>query len=143
MEDFVSKALEKIEGGLSSVKDRYGKVVARPVADALISFCRQQEEFAQAVAQSDKGFADCVAHVVKDVGQALSDIDAYRKAVEFWFPGAVVDMVLTIRMSEYEEPAPETATETVPDVLPEVPEKREGSKIQTTGELNFSLLDLL
>ena len=139
MEDFVAKAVEKIEGGVSSVKDRYGKVVARPVADALISFCRQQGEFAQAVVQSDKGFADCIAHVVKGIGQSLSDIEAYRKAVGFWFPGAVVDMVLSIRMSEYEEPA----TETVPDVLPEVPEKREGSKIQTTGELNFSLLDLL
>ena len=139
MEDFVAKAVEKIEGGVSSVKDRYGKVVARPVADALISFCRQQGEFAQAVVQSDKGFADCIAHVVKGVGQSLSDIDAYRKAVGFWFPGAVVDMVLTIRMSEYEEAVPET----VPDVLPEVPEKREGSKIQTAGDLSFSLLDLL
>lgn len=43
MEDFVSKAVEKIEGGVSSVKDRYGKVVARPVADALISFCAGAE----------------------------------------------------------------------------------------------------
>ena len=143
MEDFVAKAVEKIEGGVSSVKDRYGKVVARPVEDALISFCRQQGEFAQAVVQSDKGFADCIAHVVKGIGQSLSDLEAYRKAVGFWFPGAVVDMVLSIRMSEYEEPAPETATETVPDVLPEGPEKRLGPKIQTTGELNFSLLDLL
>lgn len=135
MEDFVAKAVEKIEGGVSSVKDRYGKVVARPVADALISFCRQQGEFAQAVVQSDKGFADCIAHVVKGVGPSLSDVDAYRKAVGFWFPGAVVDMVLTIRMSEHEE--------AVPDVLPDVPEKREVSKNQTAGDLSFSLLDLL
>ena len=139
MEDFVSKAVEKIEGGLSSVKDRYGKVVARPVADALISFCRQQEEFAQAVVQSEEGFADCVAHVVKGVGESLSDIAAYRKAVEFWFPGAVVDMVLTIRMSEFDEPVKEN----VPEVLPDVPEKREVSKKQTAGDLSFSLLDLL
>lgn len=139
MEDFVAKAVEKIEGGVSSVKDRYGKVVARPVADALISFCRQQGEFAQAVVQSDEGFADCIAHVVKGIGQSLSDIDAYRKAVGFWFPGAVVDMVLTLRMSGYEEAVPET----VPDVLPDVPEKREGSKNQTAGDLSFSLLDLL
>lgn len=143
MEEFVSKAVEKIESGIAAVKGQKENVVKRPVADALISFCRQQEEFAQAVVQSEKTFADCIAHVVKGCGNALSDIEAYRKAVGFWFPGAVVDMVLTIRMSEYEEPAPETATETVPDVLPEVPEKREEPKIQTTGELNFSLLDLL
>lgn len=38
MEDFVSEAIEKIEGGLSSVKGKYGDVVKRPVADVLISF---------------------------------------------------------------------------------------------------------
>ena len=135
MEDFVAKAVEKIEGGVSSVKDRYGKVVARPVADALISFCRQQEEFAQAVVQSEKTFADCVAHVVAGCGNALSDIEAYRKAVGFWFPGAVVDMVLTIRMSEFEEPEKEA--------VPEVPAKPEKAKSQTTGNLEFSLFDLL
>lgn len=139
MEEFVSKAVEKIESGIAAVKGQKENVVKRPVADALISFCRQQEEFAQAVVQSDNSFADCVAHVVKGCGNALSDIEAYRKAVGFWFPGAVVDMVLTIRMSEFEEPAKEA----VPEVLPEVSEKREGAKSQTTGDLSFSLFDLL
>ena len=139
MEEFVPKAVEKIESGIAAVKGQKENVVKRPVADALISFCRQQEEFAQAVVQSEKTFADCVAHVVKGCGNALSDIEAYRKAVGFWFPGAVVDMVLTIRMSEFEEPAKEA----VPEVLPEVPEKREGAKSQTTGDLSFSLFDLL
>ena len=107
----------------------------RPVADALISFCRQQEEFAQAVVQSEKTFAVCVAHVVMGCGNALSDIEAYRKAVGFWFPGAVVDMVLTLRMSEFEEPAKEA--------VPGVPAKPEKAKSQTTGNLEFSLFDLL
>lgn len=135
MEEFVSKAIEKIEGGLSSVKGQKENVVKRPVADALISFCRQQEEFAQAVVQSEKTFADCVAHVVAGCGNALSDIEAYRKAVGFWFPGAVVDMVLTLRMSEFEEPEKEAVPETV-----ETPKK---AKSQTTGNLEFSLFDLL
>lgn len=130
MEDFVSKAIQKIEGGIAAVKGQKENVVKRPVADALISFCRQQEEFAQAVVQSEKTFADCVAHVVKGCGNALSDIEAYRKAVGFWFPGAVVDMVLTIRMSEYEEPEKEE-------------KPAEKVKSQTTGNLEFSLFDLL
>lgn len=133
MEEFVSKAVEKIESGIAAVKGQKENVVKRPVADALISFCRQQEEFAQAVVQSEKTFADCVAHVVKGCGNALSDIEAYRKAVGFWFPGAVVDMVLTIRMSEFEEP------ENVPEAV-ETPRK---AKSQTTGNLEFSLFDLL
>lgn len=136
---YLEEAIAKIEGGIAAVKGQKENVVGRPVADALISFCRQQEEFAQAVVQSEKTFADCVAHVVKGVGQSLSDIEAYRRAVGFWFPGALVDMVLTIRMSEYEEAAPEKE----PEVLPDVPEKREDTKSQTTGDLNFSLLDLL
>ena len=139
MEEFVSKAVEKIESGIAAVKGQKENVVKRPIADALIAFCRQQEEFAQAIVQSDKTFADCVAHVIKGCGNALSDIDAYRKAVEFWFPGAIVDMVLTIRMSDFEEPEKES----VPEVLPEVPEKREGAKSQTSGDLSFSLFDLL
>ena len=135
MEEFVSKALEKIEGGIAAVKGQKENVVKRPVADALISFCRQQEEFAQAVVQSEKTFADCVAHVVKGCGNSLSDIEAYRKAVGFWFPGAVVDMVLTICMSEFEEPEKEAVPETV-----ETPKK---AKSQMTGNLEFSLFDLL
>jgi hypothetical protein len=138
MEEFVSKAVEKIESGIAAVKGQKENVVKRPVADALISFCRQQEEFAQAVVQSEKTFADCVAHVVKGCGNALSDIEAYRKAVGFWFPGAVVDMVLTIRMSEFEEPE-DITEETVPAVI-ENPEK---AKSQTAGDLSFSLFDLL
>ena len=135
MEEFVSKAIEKIEGGIAAVKGQKENVVKRPVADALISFCRQQEEFAQAVVQSEKTFADCVAHVVAGCGNALSDIEAYRKAVGFWFPGAVVDMVLTLRMSEFEEPEKEAVPETV-----ETPKK---AKSQMTGNLEFSLFDLL
>lgn len=138
MEEFVSKAVEKIESGIAAVKGQKDNVVKRPVADALISFCRQQEEFAQAVVQSEKTFADCVAHVVKGCGNALSDIEAYRKAVGFWFPGAVVDMVLTIRMSEFEEP--EDITE---ETVPAVTGKTEKAKSQTSGDLSFSLFDLL
>lgn len=130
---YLEEAVAKIENGIAAVKGQKENVVKRPVADALISFCRQQEEFAQAIVQSEKTFADCVAHVVKGCGNALSDIEAYRKAVGFWFPGAVVDMVLTIRMSEFEEP----------EKVAEVPAKPEKAKSQTTGNLEFSLFDLL
>lgn len=135
MEGFVNQAITKIENGIAAVKGQKENVVKRPVADELISFCRQQEEFAQAVVQSEKTFADCVAHVVRGCGNALSDLEAYRKAVGFWFPGAVVDMVLTIRMSEFEEPEKEKVTE--------AEEKPKNAKSQTTGNLEFSLFDLL
>jgi hypothetical protein len=34
--------------------------------------------------------------VAAGVGQSISDLDAYKKAVQFYFPGAEVRMQLTI-----------------------------------------------
>lgn len=61
----------------------------KAVKDALVSFCEQDEEFAQAVVQGGS-FMDCMAQVEKGVGNSISDLDAYKKAVSFYFPGAEV-----------------------------------------------------
>lgn len=58
-------------------------------------FCRQDAEFAQAVVQGGS-FADCMKKVAAGVGNSISDLDAYKKAVQFYFPGAEVRMQLTI-----------------------------------------------
>lgn len=84
-------------------KAKYGqkaKVMARPTLDALISFCEQSETFAEAVHDCTKTFADCMATVEKDTGNALSDIDAYKKAVKFYMPTANIDVVMTIATSD-------------------------------------------
>ena len=65
------------------------------VLAAIKDFCRQDEEFAQAVMQGGS-FADCMKAVAQGVGQAISDLDAYKKAVQFYFPGAKVQMQLSI-----------------------------------------------
>ncbi len=75
------------------------------VYDALAGFCVQNEEFAQAVAQSDKTLSAVCEECVKNVGQSVSDLEVYRSAVAAYFPGAVVDCVMTVRMSEHEEPS--------------------------------------
>lgn len=123
------KAIEKIKTQLNEPikgESKHIQVVKKPVVDALISFCEQQEEFAEAVVQSEKHLHECLAFVVKDVRSALSDIEAYRRAVQFYFPGAVVDMVLTLRMSEFEEKKTSKTSDS-----------------GTKGEMNFSLMDLL
>lgn len=93
------------------LKDEYGKVKGQKegvmksaVRDALLEFCRQNEEFAQAVAQGGS-FPECMAAVAKGVGSSLSDLEAYRRAAAFYFPGCRVDMAITIRMSEWEPAA--------------------------------------
>ena len=38
----------------SLAKDKYARAIAKPTADALMEFCRQEAEFEQAIEQSGK-----------------------------------------------------------------------------------------
>ncbi len=105
----IRQAQEKIKISDEKKLGRYEKAVNSAVADALREFCGQSEEFARAIVESDKTYADCLTAICKGLGQSISDFDLYTKAVQFWFPGAVVEYKMTIRMSEYElEEEPKT-----------------------------------
>ena len=94
--EFFNAAKEKLDAGVKEKLDRYGEVMKRDVHDALLDFCRQDGEFAQAVAQGGS-FKDCMAAVAKKIdGHAISDMKAYGAAVEFYFPGATIDVKMTI-----------------------------------------------
>ncbi|WP_294701826.1 hypothetical protein [uncultured Flavonifractor sp.] len=71
------------------------------VRDALLEFCRQNEEFAQAVVQGGS-FKDCMAAVAKGVGGSISDLEAYRRAATFYFDGAKVNFSMTIQLEPAE-----------------------------------------
>lgn len=81
--------------------DKYQAVMKGAVKDALLEFCRKNEEFAQAVVQGGS-FADCMAAVSKGVKSSLSDIEAYRRAAAFYFEGAQVRMDLVIQLEPAE-----------------------------------------
>lgn len=108
----LSAALEKLgDKQVKAVNGSKERVMAGPVAEALRSFCRQDAEFAQAVAQGGS-FAECMAAVAKGVGQSISDVDAYKKAVGFFFPGACIQVQMTIDLvgdAEKAVPAPKPA----------------------------------
>ena len=94
----LSAALDKLsDKQVKAVNGSKERVMAGPVAEALRSFCRQDAEFAQAVAQGGS-FAECMAAVAKGVGQSISDVDAYKKAVGFYLPGA--DMLRLLRLRQ-------------------------------------------
>lgn len=96
LNNHLTSALEKLgPKQVQAVKGQKEKAMAGAVAEALRSFCRQDAEFAQAVAQGGS-FADCMTAVAKGVGQSISDLDAYKKAVGFYFPGAKIQMQMTI-----------------------------------------------
>ena len=98
--NYKGKAIEKLNK--EQYKGSY-KYVAEAVQDALKVFCEQDEEFAQAVVQSDKGLSECIDRILKGHGNCISDLEVYRRAVEFYFPGATVSMTLKIHVNPYEE----------------------------------------
>lgn len=91
------EAIKKIMSGIESAKKvgREAAVMAKPVADKMAAFCRQDEEFARAVVQGGS-FVECMKSVAKSCGHALSDLDAYTKAVRFYFPGAKIRVSMNI-----------------------------------------------
>ena len=94
-------AINKLKEEYKKAKlDWRGKVLGKPVLDALCDFCKQNDEFAQAVLQSSGSFDDCIKAVTKGVTSCLSDIEAYKRAVAFSFPGATVRMTLTIDLGD-------------------------------------------
>ena len=103
----MDQALNKLAETVSGQKEN---AMAPSVREALADFCRQDAEFAQAVVQGG-GVEDCVKTVLKGVGGSLSDLEAYKRAAAFFFPGCVVTMKLTIAMCEH-------------DVVPAAPQER-------------------
>ena len=71
------------------------------VRDALLEFCCQNEEFAQAVAQGGSS-QDCMKAVAQGVGNSISDLEAYRRAASFYFDGAKVQFSMTIQLEPAE-----------------------------------------
>ncbi len=107
MSSWYEQAQDKLEKGAGEVKGQQAGVMKSAVQKTLLDFCRQEEEFAQAVVQGGS-FADCMAAVAKGVGTCISDLDAYKRAVTFYFPGAEVSVVMRIDLCgsvRGEEPA--------------------------------------
>lgn len=93
----INKAIEKLGEEKKTFKGgNKERAMLSAVYETLISFCRQDEEFAQAVVQSEKTLSDCLKAVAAGVGTSISDLDAYKKAVQFYFPGADIKCTMTI-----------------------------------------------
>ena len=114
-------ALQKLSAELGKFKGGQAEnIVKTAVYDALVNFCRQDDEFAQAVVQNDKTLGDCVKSAVKDASSrnpGISDLEVYRRAVQFYFPGAEVRMTLTVDLCGDAGTAAETGSGTAGVVL--------------------------
>lgn len=103
MSEYLQEALEKLKAA-KAPNGAKEKAVFVPMVKTLTDFCRQDGEFAQAVAQGGS-VADCAAACVKGVGGSISDLEVYRRAAQFYFPGCEVEMTMKICTSEYDKPA--------------------------------------
>lgn len=113
--EFFNEAKEKLDRELKSGSfDKYGNAMKGEVHQALLDFCRQDNEFAQAVVQGGS-FSDCMKAVGKCVtGNSISDIQAYGAAVKFYFPGAGIDVKMTINLCaevEKQEDSPDAGSD--------------------------------
>lgn len=85
------------------IKGQIQKAIAEETAKALMYFCEREPEFRQAVEQSGKTFQQCLDAVAKGVGKSISDLQAYQKAVEFYFFGAKVHFIMQIDLTGQSE----------------------------------------
>lgn len=97
MNSWYEQASARLNDEYGKVKGQKENVMKSSVRDALLEFCRQNEEFAQAVTQGGS-FPDCMAAVAKGVGGSLSDLEAYRRAASFYFDGARVNFTMSIQL---------------------------------------------
>ena len=104
--EFAKQALEQLaEEKKKRPSSQKARAVFDAVSETIEDFVRQNEEFAQAVVQKGKTLAECCEDIMKGVGQSISDLEVYRKAVGFYFPGAEIEMQMKINLSGQAESA--------------------------------------
>lgn len=100
------QAIEKLDREYKSGKyDQYAHIMKKDVLAVLKDFCQQDEEFAQAVVDGGT-FENCMKAVAKNCGHGLSDLEAYIRAVQFYFPGAGIQMQMKIDLCDSVKDAP-------------------------------------
>ena len=114
---------------------RAAKSVQSYVLMTLLSFVDQEPRFAEVVCNTQRTFSECCAAVVHNAGEVLSDLEAYRRAVQFYFPNAEISFTMGVKLTgappteaEMQAPAtikPETASPNAPKhPTPKKPKKK-------------------
>ncbi|MFR6093452.1 MAG: hypothetical protein ACLUIR_09235 [Faecalibacterium prausnitzii] len=118
--DWRAKAKEKLEAEDKLFKGgRAAASVQSYVLRALLNFADQEPRFAEVVCNTERTFSECCAAVVHNAGEVLSDLEAYRKAVQFYFPNAEISFSMNINLTgtpptEEEMRAPATINRRTP-----------------------------
>lgn len=110
IKSYYSEAIEKItmEFNQKNVHlSRKGKIVSKFVISAIDEFCKQSNEFAQAVVQSKGTIAQCIEASVNDKSsdndrgnEGISDALVAINAAKFYFSTANVNVTMKIDLGD-------------------------------------------
>lgn len=99
-QNYFELAIEKIQKELKSFTGGpKEKAVSKFVASTLTHFCQENERFAEIVYKTVRTLSDCCAEVMSGVGNQISDIDVYRKAVKSYFPNSDIEFKMEIHLT--------------------------------------------
>lgn len=97
MNEVQINAVRKLREDAGKPKTREGEYLKPFVRDTLCSFCEQSSAFASAVMAEDKTLTGCL-DTFKVERQNLSDIEVYRMAAQYFFPDAVIEHRMEIKL---------------------------------------------
>lgn len=98
--DITTLAVEKLENEIKEYKgDRYADVVKPYVSNTLRKFCEDSEAFAEVFYKTKRTLSDCLKEVMKGCGNAISDIEVYRRVARFYFPNSEVEFLMQISIT--------------------------------------------
>lgn len=107
MNEAYDRAAAKLDSEFDSFKgDRRADIVKDDVYKVLKQFALEEPEFAEAISQSDKTLSDCCKAVTSGITLGISDHEAYRRAVKFYFPDADVSFSMKVKLNPYEDAKP-------------------------------------
>lgn len=137
MSEIYDKALAKLDKENKSFKGgSHASVMRKDVVEVLKSFCSQEDEFAQAIFETDKTLSDCLEYVAKGVkGSSIRDLDAFKRAAEFYFKGADISCVMHIDLVG-------SARQSSPDIIMTSAVQTSESDKPKSAALSLSLDDL-
>nr|WP_316624589.1 hypothetical protein [uncultured Ruminococcus sp.] len=99
--EIIAAAIDRLQKeDLHMEYDRYAKVMHAEVTSTLCCFCEQNAEFARAICQTDKTLDGCLKAVSKGVHTGISDLEAYTRAVQYYFAGATVSFKMLIDVGD-------------------------------------------
>ena len=104
------RAVEKLQNEFAKGElKKFGveSVIAEPVKDRLIAFCKESELFARKVLRSVPTVLDCIHSISEPISKehksGVSDFEVYASAVKFYCEAANVKVFIEITCTEESE----------------------------------------